>query len=56
MHEPKASALRHQDRYCIVRVHSLQHVSPVNCLISADLVTYQRQLSAMCAISTLVKA
>ena len=32
MHEPKASALRHRDRYCIVRVRSLQHVSPANCL------------------------
>ena len=58
MHEPKASALGHGDRYCIVRVRSLQHVSAANCLIVnyfiADPVTYQRQLSAKCVISSYI--
>ena len=31
MHEPKVSALHYQDHYCIVREHSLQHVSLANC-------------------------
>ena len=34
MHKLKVSALHHRDRYCIVRVRSLQHISPANCLIT----------------------
>ena len=31
MHEPKASALRNRDRYCIIRVCVLKHALPATC-------------------------
>ena len=34
MHEPKASALRHRDRYYIVRVRHIKTRSPAKCVIN----------------------
>ena len=34
MHSPSARALRHLDRYCIVLVRTLKHVSPAKCVIT----------------------
>ena len=34
MHEPKASALRNQDRYCIIRVCVLKHALPAKCILN----------------------
>ena len=39
MHSPSARALRHLDRYCIVLVRTLKHVSPAKCVIT---ITYYR--------------
>ena len=38
MHSPSAHALRHLDRYCIVLVRTLKHVSPAKCVIT---ITYR---------------
>ena len=38
MHSPSARALRHLDRYCIVLVRTLKHVSPAKCVIT---ITYR---------------
>ena len=38
MHSPSARALCHLDRYCIVLVHTLKHVSPAKCVIT---ITYR---------------
>ena len=42
MHEPKASALRHRDRYYIilVRARTLKHLIPAKCAIN---ITYIRK-------------
>ena len=32
MHSPSARALRHLDRYCIVLMRTLKHVSPAKCV------------------------
>ena len=34
MHEPKASALRNRDRYCIIRVCVLKHALPAKCVLN----------------------
>ena len=34
MHEPKASALRNRDRYCIIRVHIVKHAVPAKCVLN----------------------
>ena len=34
MHEPKASALRNRDRYCIIRVCALKHALPAKCVLN----------------------
>ena len=34
MHSPSTHALRHLDRYCIVLVRTLKHVSPAKCVIT----------------------
>ena len=32
MHSPSDRALRHLDRYCIIQVRTLKHVSPAKCV------------------------
>ena len=34
MHEPKASALRNRDRYCIIRVHTVKHALPAKYVLN----------------------
>ena len=34
MHEPKASALRNRDRYCIIRVCALTHALAAKCVLN----------------------
>ena len=43
MHSPLARALRHLDRYCIILVRTLKHVSPAKCVIT---ITYCTNTSA----------
>ena len=43
MHSPSARALRHLDRYCIVLVCTLKHVSPAKCVIT---ITYNYYTNA----------
>ena len=45
MHEPKASALRHRDRYYIVRVRHIKTRSPAKCVTSRMLEHYGASVS-----------
>ena len=42
MHSPSAHALRHLDRFCIVLVCTLKHVSPATCVITITYCTIQQ--------------
>ena len=46
MHSPSARALRHLDRYCIVLVRTLKHVSPAKCVITITNVWYNYTIHA----------
>ncbi len=58
MHEPKASALRNRDRYCIIRVHHIKTRKPAKCVIYkdfiADHVTYSQPDIALALMSFVV--
>ena len=34
MHSPSARALHHHERYCIILVHTLNHLMPGKCVIN----------------------
>ena len=39
MHSPSARALHHLKRYCIILVHTLNHLMPGKCVINITYVT-----------------
>ena len=51
MHEPKASALRNLDHYCIIRVRQIKTRGLAKCVIIVDHVTFSQSGAGLVLLS-----